>query len=482
MKKVLADATVSKPRLGNGAEVSSAFWTLCIADPIFFVRTMLGVEKLEGYQEEFLNNVAKFDRVAFRSGHGVGKTFIVACVILWFLFTRPCSKVISTAPTWRQVRKILWAEIKTRYNASNLSKALAQVLDTELRLASDWFAVGESSDDPHKLEGFHADDVLFVVDEAKAVPNKTLDAIEGSQTGKGAKLIYISTPASRTGGFYEVFMGKRKGWKCMHVSCLDSARVSPEWIEARRLQWGENNPVYQARVLGNFPDEGEDSLIPLSWVEAAIVDDENDMPKLAAKSDDKTIQLGCDVARFGSNFTVLTLRQGQAILSIEKYGKESVMFTAGRVMTYVRESMDNGGVVVVDDTGLGGGVTDRLRELNCPWVVPAIMGASALDRETFANVEMEAYWQLRKRFEGKAISIPDDYELIGQLASIKYTYTSDGRLKLVKPSGPDSPDKADSLCLAFMDVAGGGDWMMRELAQSRETIHLMGECVSVKGW
>ncbi|MBI4416777.1 MAG: hypothetical protein HY557_07330, partial [Euryarchaeota archaeon] len=375
--------------------------------PVGFVREVLGAEPAP-YQADVLDALGEFPRVAVRSGHGVGKTAVAAWAVTWFLVTRPMSKVPTTAPTFeKQVRDILWAEVHRWVRPSALAPGLAL---SQTRMAvrgheEEWFAVGMSAARPENLEGFHAPYLLYVIDEAKGVSDAIFDGIQGALT-TDAKLFLISTPGARLGYFHRVFTQLRATWKVFHVPCLGrweegkavpsedpiSPRVSPEWIEARKAEWGECSPVYQARVLGEFPDEGEDTLIPLSWIEAAAGEPpgpraapENPGRGLCAASDvhaapeagaarPRRRALGIDVARYGSDFTVFTVldafeadeagrAQGRAFAQlrfIRRREKKGVSDVAAEAERLAREWEAD--LVAVDDTGVGGGVTDLLAE------------------------------------------------------------------------------------------------------------------------
>ena len=415
---------------------------------LWFAENIIGI-KPYGYQKEVLEAISTGQKVAWRSGHGVGKTATAAIAVLWFLFTRPHSKVITTASAWRQVEKQLWPEIhkwrkQARWDLIGNPSYVPRKLGIELD--SDWFATGEASDEPARMEGFHADYLFFVVDEAKSVPDETFESIEGAlASGKETKLLLISTPPPRISGyFYEVFAKKRIGYKCFHTSCLDSPRVSRDWIEERKREWGEDSPIYQTRVLGEFAESGEDSLIPLKWIEDAV---ERSLEPQGRK------ELGVDVARFGSDKTAMVLRQGPKVLDIKVTGKEDTMQTTGRVVGMIKQY--NPESVKVDSVGIGAGVVDRLLEQGYNQVVGVNVGERARNTEEFVNLRAEIYWGLRKRFEDGDIDIPDNEELIGQLANIRYNFNSRDQ-KIIEPKekmkkrGLKSPDIADALALAFM--------------------------------
>ena len=417
-------------------------------NPVGFVKEIIGAEP-EPYQIEILEAIAEFNKVGWRSGHGVGKTTTLSWAVNWFLFTRINSKVITTASVWRQVEKILWSEIGKwlSHCANKIRERISfEPLKTHILIKPDWFATGESSDNPEKIEGFHADDILYIIDEGKAVPDKTYESIEGALTTKGAKLVVASTPPPQKAGyFWGIFSHKIPGFKTFHTSCLDSARVSKDWIEEKKAQWGVDSPVYQTRVLGEFPDITEDMLIPLKLIEDAITR-EIELPEGAKR------EMGIDVARFGSDKSVFIIRYGSKVIDIIKTGKEDTMQTAGRAANFIKEhSLDK---VKVDVIGVGAGVFDRLYEDFGDKIVAVNVAEKSNDSEMYSNLRAQLFWELRQRFLDKDVGLPDDEELTGQLSNIKYKYNSRGQLVIeskedMKKRGLPSPDCADSLMLCF---------------------------------
>ena len=427
-------------------------------DPVWFATNFFSIE-LEEYQKEVLTAISKTNKVAWRSGHGVGKTTVAAITAIWYLLTRPYSKIITTASSWRQVAKVLWPEIHKWLRNANwdlIGKPTnMEKLKLEISLGPDWFASGQASDVPEKLEGFHADYMLYIVDEAKIVPKGTFESIEGALTsGKEAKMLVISTPPPEMAGyFYEVFSRKRLGFEIFHTSAVDSKRVNPEWVEARREEWGVDSPVYQTRVLGEFAESGEDNLIPLKWIESAV----------GRVVKDGTVDIGVDVARFGSDKTVIATRSGQRLVDLDTYSKEDTMKTTGRVIAAIKKHGPES--VKVDVIGIGAGVVDRLLEQDQE-VDGVNVAEKADDSEKFLNRRAELYWGLRERFQQGDVSIPDDEGLIGELANIKYEFTSRGQIKIeakekMKKRGMKSPDMADAVMLAFAkDVGSSVDMMV----------------------
>jgi hypothetical protein len=164
------------------------------------------------------------------------------------------------------------------------------------------------------------------------------------------------------------------------------------------------------------------------------------------------IHIGVDVARFGTDRTVICVRQGNHVIALNQHQKLNTMRTTGLVVDAIHKY--NPQSVRIDEIGIGAGVLDRLHELNHTRVEGINVGNKATDPEHFFNLRSELYDNLRARFEEGLIKIPNDDDLIGQLATIRVEYTSRGQLKVepketIRRRSLPSPDKADALLLAF---------------------------------
>lgn len=238
--------------------------------PSAFVREVLQTEPTS-YQAEILDSVLEYRRVAVRSPHGAGKTSLAAWLVLWAVANFETDfKVITTASAWRQLVRFTWPEIhkwhrQTRWElVGNKPELLTLSLKTK---GGEAFAV--ASDKPDLIEGAHAAKLLYVLDEAKAIMPAIWDAVEGAFSTGDCYALAISTPGARSGRFYEIHRRAPglEDWHTRHIKleeAMAAGRVSPEWVEARKRQWGEDSPVFQARVLGEFPEQSEDALFSLA--------------------------------------------------------------------------------------------------------------------------------------------------------------------------------------------------------------------------
>ena len=450
--------------------------------PLRFASDILGVE-LWSKQAEVLRAVERERRVAVKSGNGLGKDFTAAVAALWYVHAHDPAIVLSTAPTFRQVRHVLWRQIHRLYRGA--SGALGgRMLDTRWELADDRYALGLSADDADQFQGFHCENMFVVVDEAEGVAEPIYEAVEAVMTSANASLLLIGNPTTSSGGFHRAFHRERGIYETITISALESPNVeqgrivvpgltTPAWVEERREMWGEDSQMFRARVMGEFPDRGEDNLISVTDIDDATYP-AGEVPaepgsrcsrdlcsrSRAGPTGAGPVVVGVDVARFGNDRTVIMVRRGNAVVDIRVRHGFANTAVAGEIIAASRDQHPK--QLNVDETGLGSGVVDILREQGHP--VYGFNGSNGTVREeiTCANLRAEGYWTLARRFRDHTIRIPRDAELIAELASLRYRYNSRGKVLMeskesMKSRGLPSPDKADALMLAFLDVGPLGE-------------------------
>lgn len=444
-------------------------------NPVAFLEDMLDMD-CDDWQADVAVDIATNPKVAVKSGQGVGKTALEAGLIIWFLVCRPYSKVIATAPTMQQLYDVLWAEI-SKWLESSKVKNLLTWTKTKVYMVGDserWFATAKTATKPENMQGFHEDHMMIVVDEASGVADPIMEAILGTLTGFDNKLLLMGNPNRIDGVFYDAFNKDRDKFKTHTVSSRDSKRTSKENIEMLESKYGKDSDVVRVRIDGNFPKGALDSFISLETVELAC--SKNNRVKLEDVNSSKVLHIGVDVARFGDDKTVITPRISTKVYEFRKYSKKSTMETAGNVIVCCKEYMKRfphlkNCIIKVDDSGVGGGVTDRLneviREEKLPYrVIPVNNGDKASD-DYYFNLGCQLWGHLKELLElnfsnnvqGKVdvqIELPNDEELIKQLSVRKYHMTSKGKIQLetkkeMKERGIGSPDTADSLSLAMYE-------------------------------
>lgn len=439
-------------------------------DPAFFVEKVVGQTTLWDKQREIAYSVRDNFRTAVRSCNGAGKTCVSANVVAWFLTCHPYSIVISTAPTSRQVRELLWQEINNIAHSSKYPLGGDLTL-VQWQLAPKWFALGLSTDDPNRFQGFHAEHILGVIDEAAGVDAQIWIGMDSILTSHGARLLVIGNPTEPSGDFFNAFSSPL--YNKIHISAFDTpnftdfhiteedifnntwqakmrgtmrypALTTPKWVYERFLEWGEDSPAYQARVKGEFPLLGNDTMIPLGWVLRA-------KEKPVAYEDSDYCCMAIDVARFGDDESVIGIRRGKCLTRKEVYHNMDV-HTLSKVAKVVFDE-EHPVTVKVDAVGIGAGVADNLRA----WGVPAVdyvAQSRAWEPDKFINRRTESWYLVREKFRKDEIILPNDEQLIGQLTSPKYDFDQSGRYRLeakekMKDRGLSSPDHADCIIMLF---------------------------------
>ena len=468
--------------------------------PDLFAKYWLNTD-LWSKQKEILHAVATKPLVAVKACHSSGKSFLAARAVLWFLARYERSTVISTAPTWGQIEKVLWAEIHAALKKSRYK--FPKALKTQLEIDTQRIAYGLSTsvtnqDEGVKFQGIHNEHVLMILDEAPGVDPKIWNAIEGARAGGDVHVLAIGNPIISSGPFHDAFVKGRGIWDCHTISAFDTPNfvdipgssgeqvdkdnnvlegsklhylvnemsetelkndklsylTKRSWVKERFKVWGPGHPLFESKVLGKFAKQGEGSLISLSWLEEAITDH-----RLQAKPPSGKVNAGLDVAGGGACETSLTIRRGPCIILHKQWPIEDPRGEVVACLAPFREELES---INVDAVGIGHYICKHLQDLKFP-AVPIIAQEASSDSEQFKDVKAEFYWGLRMRLQdGDFSALVDkdtksvilDEVTIGQLAGIKFKHNSRGQVEIESKEhaierGVDSPDRAESIMLAF---------------------------------
>ena len=438
------------------------------------------------YQREIIADIPVKKRVAVRGPRGLGKSTTASLTVLWFALTRDAAgidwKCVTTAGSWGQILAFLWPEIKKWSYCINWEAVgrgpfseRNELMKAGLSLRHGLATAG-SPDQPQKLEGAHADSVLYIFDESKIIAADTFDAAEGAFSGAGedtgleAFALAISTPGEPAGRFYDIHRHAEglEDWHTRHVTLAEAVaagRMTYDWANRRKRLWGESSALYQNHVLGEFCSEDEDAIIPLSWVEAAQLR-WKDWDAAGRPDQDGQHTLGVDVARSGQDKSVAAVRHGDVITNLVTWSKEDTMETVGRVKGLL--DADPASTAIVDVIGIGAGVYDRLREMGSK--VDPFNAAKKTTRKDvtrqfgFMNLRSCAWWSLRELLDpsrpgGSKVALPPDDELVGDLTALHKKYMSEGKIQAeakddVKKRIGRSTDKGDAVIQAFFTVTG----------------------------
>lgn len=455
-------------------------------------------ERLNDYvwskQRQILQAVRKHRRVAVKSCHEVGKSWLGGRIASWWLdvWAPGTAFVVTTAPSGPQIKAILWREIGRAFVKGKL---YGRVNQTEWYMKvngkEELVAFGRKPDDydPAAFQGIHAPRVLVLIDEANGVRGPLHEAAESLIANDESKIVMIGNPDDPTGEFFEACK-PGSGFHVVSISAFDSPNFTGEtcpvdvkrqligkiYVEEKRRKWapswkwneegtaclpppGETpeealqntNPYWCSKILGIFPEKTEaNGLIPITWIKAAQLRD------LSKTIKDGPNELGADIGGGGDN-SATCHRRGCVYRIIKSYTEPDTMKQCGILI----DQLINTGAtsVKVDKIGIGWGIVNRGQELNHPFIGINV-GEGATDDdvssdERFYNLKAELYWNLRTYFEQGLVDIDEnDDDLAAELVSIRYERTSNGKIKIA-PKKRDSkgmvipsPNKAESVMLA----------------------------------
>jgi hypothetical protein len=401
-------------------------------------------------------------REAVASGHGVGKSALVAWIILWSISTLEDTRGVVTANTENQLKTKTWAELGKWHRlflARELFKLTATALFSSERERT-WRIdmVAWSERNTEAFAGLHNQGkrVVLIMDEASAIPDKIHETSEGALTDANTQILWImfGNPTRSTGRFREAFAGGKhsKQWRTYNVDSRSVSFTNKTQLQSWIDSYGIDSDFVRIRILGLFPHHGELEFFPVDDVDAA-------MSREVSPNPYDPLALGVDVARFGSNSSVIYPRKGRDARTIprEVYKGLSTVALAAKVFETSQALRADG--IFIDGGGVGGGVVDQVRasQLHC-WDIQ--FGGKAdspgygtgNQGERYANKRAEMYGALRAWLKGGAI--PFDQDLRQQLLSITYTFNVNDQIILTSKEvmmreGKPSPDDVDALVLTF---------------------------------
>jgi hypothetical protein len=393
-------------------------------------------------------------RIYVKTGHGVGKTLTAAILTMHAL---ACSEVppvvITTAPSYRQIHDQIWKEIRGRWNSTPELRALGEARGTRITISDSHYAHGFSTNQPERFQGIHAASVKFIIDEANGFPNGIWASIESCATGKYSQILAIGNAVLPYGEFYNGFQTEHSKGVSLTVSSrlhpnvvsgeeLIRGAVTREWIEDIEEKYKEQPQIIASRVDAIFPSSSEYSIIRRDWVQDSYITE--------PKTHWPTI-LSCDIARFGSNLTVCSLFHGASFDDYSEWGQLDTVQSAEKIeQIFLHTHAD---LIVIDDDGVGGGVSDILIHKKYP-VYRFQGGTKASNEDLYVNRISEAWWKAREFFEGRLGKINKKNSTLElQLCSREYTFAMDKKIQIEKKkdycerTGFPSPDHADSFVM-----------------------------------
>lgn len=415
---------------------------------------LAGEEGPDTWQLDELNEIGERIRagqpvmLAISSGHGVGKSAMAAWIVIWFMATRPQPQVVVTANTAAQLNTKTWRELAKWHRLCRLKDWFEWTATkfAHRKFPDTWFAsaIPWSLQNSEAFAGTHEKHVLMMYDEASGIPDLIWEVSEGAMTTAGAMWIVFGNPTRSNGRLYEACFGKfRHRWKHKTIDSrtakqADKAKIQ-EWID----DYGEDSDFVRVRVRGLPPKAGN-----CQFIASDIVADAVARTRTLMLTD--PIVIGVDVARFGDDSNVVTIRQGYKLRTQIAWRETDLMQTAARVAQIIR-STGNVTATFVDEVGLGAGVLDRLKQLGHN-ALGVHSGTQADNPKLYYNRKAEMWDRMREWL--KRADIPDNKDLIAGLTATEYGFDAKSRIQIEKKSdlkarGLPSPDEADSLALTF---------------------------------
>ena len=420
-------------------------------------------------QAEIADALIKHKRVAVKSGHGVGKSFLASVIMAWWTDTRRDldAVAVSTAPVQPQLG-IIWEYLRDHHRKAGLFGRIN--LDNEWKSDSDQLrAMGRkpSNTNEHAFQGIHRrNGVLAVLDESCGIPETLFTAVDAITTGRYDAALAIGNPDDINTPFGRIWTSNDESWHKITISSYDSPNITGEefpedargglvtlaWIESRKQAWGVDSPRFKSKVLGEFSTEATNNLFSLGTLNTGT------STELPIK-DESTPVLGVDVARMGEDYSVVYSYQDGVLRVVDKWSKATAVETANRI---VKIAFDMGASEVrIDGVGLGGPVIDMVAsQSEGRFITLGIIGnAASPDLTKWINARAFYYDDMRERMMNGEIDIDfADKDLTDELADMQYHFKNQRnslqieKKEEIRARTGKSPDFADAAMYACANL------------------------------
>jgi hypothetical protein len=455
-------------------------------DPQAWLADVLG-KRWYSKQAEIVDSFMSSTRTAVKSANGCGKSAVVADLITWIVATGVPAETlcIVSAPTLSQIEKVIFAYLKVNKGMADsrgmvlpgrITETLAWKLDGDN--GAEFLVFGKRPSDQDIVSSFQGTrkrNTYVFLDEAGGLPTDMFTAAEAVATGAGSRILAIGNPDRRGTEFHRIFTDPQlsQDWSLHTISAFDlptfteesvypepeeqknflSGLTSVDWVEHKKRAWGEDSARYKAKVLGEFPDEADNTFFGQVVIDKGfdteIAEDENERPIL-----------GLDVARFGSDENVLYINRGGRVRVVDKWSKLDLIETARRVHGFAQRYLAS--VLNVDVNGVGGGVVDALLRLDefadAVYSVGAINNSNASpDNARWTNARAYYYDTFRELLADGRLDLDyEDHQLRDEMISQTYHFSTRGSITMtskdeMRKSGMASPDSLDAAILSTID-------------------------------
>ena len=440
-------------------------------DIALWAKDRLGLH-LWSKQVEIAQAIVKYKKVAVKSCHGSGKSYFASILVAWWVDTRYGTEavVVSTAPTYEQVNKILWRYIRQHWGKNELMGHVTQT-DEWKDAKGEVVAWGRKPADTNTqgFQGIHSSGgVLAVIDEACGVNETIFTGVEAITTGAPDRILAIANPDIPQSEFGRIFIKNDPSWHKITISAFDTPNftgeempeiakqglVSVEWVEDKKISWGEDSARYKSKILGEFTTDAGNTLFTMETILRAH---QTELELLG----EEPPRLGVDIARFGEDYSVAYLYHQGKLRFLKKWNKTDGVKSA----QIIRDLAFNNGCkeVRIDGVGLGGPVIDLVSHIsdNRYETIGIIGNAASPDLDKWVNARAYYYDMMReKMYTGQIDLDPTDShsrDLEDELGMLQYFFSKRGGLQImdkteIRKETGKSPDFADAAMYACADL------------------------------
>ena len=463
--------------------------------PVEFYLDILNFKFLSSDQIKFLKSFEGHRRISVPAGHSTGKSNLAGGITNFWLTTRTLSRVIATAPTYRQLKTIYWAEVAKIYNESKLKGLnLFNINDKVMSVNHEdykrqWFALPITSNTPEGMQGQHGnksdvidrimeklgiesidDDktieevtailrgekqlrnlgtedkekLLVIVDEASGVKDIIFEVLEGTDYDK---LVLFGNMTKNVGYFYNSVYSNKSKFHVVKMSSYNSPFMSKQQIQDLEDMYGKDSDVIRVRLKGEDPTQNENSVFDTEIINISF----NRSEKIG---DYRRISLGVDVGKgSGGDSSVIYVKKNNSAYRYFKSNKADTVELKEKIIEFCNENNNKEIVINIDGTGVGTGIVQELKKMRIKNVTvnDITFSAEAKNEKEYKNIRSEMYFELRIAMK-QNLSVEENSSLKEELLAQLYEFDDKGRFKLVKKDKIKevlgrSPDESDALAL-----------------------------------
>ena len=416
------------------------------------------------------------NKIAVKSGNGIGKTCDNAWLILWFLFAFPDCQVPCTAPTSSQINDVLWKEIGVWIG--RMPKVYRDVYDhtagyVRIKESPDtWFARARTSrkEAPEAFSGVHAKNVMAIADEASGVPDIIFEYGKGIMTSEFWLFLMFSNPTRTVGTFRKAFK-EGSGWRQYTFNSTQSPVVDHKFVEEKKMDSGYDSDDYRVFVLGEFPNA--DAMDDQGYIPAFIDSDITNAEVSDANA--PMAILGVDPSGEGHDKSAFVGRNAYVSKILAEEQISTPKSVAMKACTFISHYDIEPYQTVIDNFGSGANVALEIERSGFE-SSPINVGMPASDKR-FLNKRAEIVWAAREWIKKGGMLVRDPRWK--QLLNIRYRYNEAGKLQIMskekmKKEGIPSPDFADAWFLTFAVEDVGRADIQKDKALETEFYKLSG--------